>query len=379
MPSELETLFGEFFQRPRLSAEGARLNLGPLLIYGAGSTGRDAYRVLTDAGMMVTAFLDASAKPGQTWQGVPVLRPDDSGLSAQERQRCQVIVCVFNPFADTAPIGSSLHAHGFASVLGFSDFHALFADELGDRFWLTARSFYQDARKNCEAVYDLLSDARSRELFTAVLRYRLLGELTVLPVPDLHDQYFPADLAPYPQPLRFIDGGAYQGDCLEQMLARKLKLDAVAAFEPDDANFVKLGDFVAAHPEHLPRDVYLFPCGLDSTARKVRFSSGQGTSSRVDSNGDTLIQCAAIDEALPGFAPTLVKLDIEGAELSALWGARQTLTKHRPALAISLYHKAAHLWQIPLLLADWYGARAKYHIRSHAYNGFELVLYVRPV
>jgi hypothetical protein len=99
--------------------------------------------------------------------------------------------------------------------------------------------------------------------------------------------------------------------------------------------------------------------------------------SRVDSTGDTLIQCAAIDEALPGFSPNFIKMDVEGAELSALWGARRTILEHRPALAISLYHTAAHLWQLPLLAASWYGNGAKYYLRSHGCNGFELVFYVR--
>ena len=66
MPTELETLFSEFCQRPPVSVEGARLNQAPLLIYGASNTGRDVYRVLTDAGFMVAAFLDAATAPGQT-------------------------------------------------------------------------------------------------------------------------------------------------------------------------------------------------------------------------------------------------------------------------------------------------------------------------
>jgi FkbM family methyltransferase len=42
-----------------------------------------------------------------------------------------------------------------------------------------------------------------------------------------------------------------------------------------------------------------------------------------------------------------IKMDIEGAEIRALEGARQTITKHRPRLAISAYHHADHPAQIP--------------------------------
>jgi hypothetical protein len=42
-----------------------------------------------------------------------------------------------------------------------------------------------------------------------------------------------------------------------------------------------------------------------------------------------------------------VKMDIEGAELDALAGARALLARQRPRLAISVYHRPEHLWEIP--------------------------------
>jgi FkbM family methyltransferase len=43
----------------------------------------------------------------------------------------------------------------------------------------------------------------------------------------------------------------------------------------------------------------------------------------------------------------LIKLDIEGAELEALIGARDTIRRFKPQLALSLYHKREHLYEIP--------------------------------
>jgi FkbM family methyltransferase len=43
----------------------------------------------------------------------------------------------------------------------------------------------------------------------------------------------------------------------------------------------------------------------------------------------------------------LIKMDIEGAEMSALEGASQVIREFKPRLAISAYHKPEDLWEIP--------------------------------
>lgn len=350
----------------------------PVFIYGAGGVGKDVYRLLTQRGINVTAFLDRAALPGATWQGIPVYRPDDPALTLAQRQRAHTVIGIFNAHVEMPPIERLLTTLGYSRVTSFLDLHDAFATDLGDRFWLTARSFYLNTEASCAAAYELLSDETSRALFASILQFRFAKDYGILPAPGLTNQYFDQSLPAWAQPLRFIDCGAYNGDTIEHLRKTGLAVESIAAFEPDLANFVKLSQYVDAHREGLPKEVYLYPCGVDSSSRQLRFSSAQGAGSHLDESGDTVIQCVSIDEALHGFAPNVIKMDIEGAEVAALWGARRTIAEHRPGLAICLYHRPEHLWQIPRLVAEWYGDRAKYYLRSHCYNGFDLVLYVLP-
>ena len=48
----------------------------------------------------------------------------------------------------------------------------------------------------------------------------------------------------------------------------------------------------------------------------------------------------------------VIKMDIEGAEMSALTGASRLIRELRPRLAISAYHRPEDLWEIPLKLKE---------------------------
>jgi FkbM family methyltransferase len=364
---------------PDIPSNAARqpLDTGePVYIYGAGNVGKDVCRLLRARGFKVAGFLDRRAKPGESWEGIPLHTPEDTALSEADRARAQVVIGIFNRETEIPPVVRLLESLRFGRIITFVDLHASFPAELGDRFWLTSREFYGEHRDEIEAADKLFADETSRDLFRALLRFRLTGDYTALPAPSPQDQYFPEGLPAWRAPLRLVDCGAYDGDTLRAVADRKLAVEAVAAFEPDPANFSLLAQTAR---ELLPgaATVCLFPCGVDASTRQVHFASGQGSSSCVSESGETVIQCVSLDDALPAFAPNLIKMDIEGAEFDALLGARRLIEQHRPGLAISVYHRAEHLLSIPLLAASWLKG-GRHFLRSHAYTGFELIYYWLP-
>ena len=341
-----------------------------VLVYGAGNKGHQVCSELLARGIDVLAVLDARAKPGQRCNGIPVFVPA-AWQSNHDTASTAVVIAIHNEHTPIPPIQDSLRRMGFMHILTPIDLCDAFPD-LPFHYWLAPRSFYLPFVGELERLRAMLADQTSHTWLDAVLKFRIGGDYDCLPDPGLNDQYHPADLPRWPQRLRFIDGGAYTGDTLLQLAADGYGFDAIAAFEPDLGNYRELlrnsGCFDTA---------ICLPCGLAECAKRIGFTSGMGGGSHIDDSASEQITCVALDETLPGFSPNLIKLDVEGAELQALQGAARTIARHRPAIAISVYHHPEHLWRIPFLIESW-GLGYRFHLRGHAQSSFDLVLYALP-
>jgi hypothetical protein len=103
-----------------------------------------------------------------------------------------------------------------------------------------------------------------------------------------------------------------------------------------------------------PARISAVRAGLAFQESSARFRSTHGADSRLlgeDELGGDRVPVVSLDGFFAGReAPTLIKMDIEGAEADALQGAGVTLRSAAPTLAISVYHFPTDLWTIPLLI-----------------------------
>ena len=67
---------------------------------------------------------------------------------------------------------------------------------------------------------------------------------------------------------------------------------------------------------------------------------------------DTDISLISVDSL--GLSPDFIKYDVEGAELEALIGTRDTILKKHPTMLVSLYHRSRDLFYIPNMIAREY-------------------------
>jgi FkbM family methyltransferase len=342
-----------------------------LVIYGAGHKGREILDVLRNAGHVVDAFIDQ--RQIADVDGLSVFQPDDENTNRFVREGYTVIIGVFNFTVDPLGIHALLAQLGFTRIVGIAELRQHF--RLGETYWLGKSSEMVPSVAIAQALCRRLKDSESTATLLSAISLRRTLEHHHLRKLSAFDQYA-AETVPTPRKqLRFVDGGAYDGDTLRGLSEQRCGFDAVAAFEPDPRNFAKLAANVWAGT--FGQEVALFPCGLGARTDQVRFRSQGLSSSSISPDGDAIIQILAFDECMPRFRPNYVKLDIEGAEASALKGMARTIQSSRPALAVCVYHKPADLWEIPMLI-DELLPESNFYLRAHAWNGFDLVFYAVP-
>ena len=89
---------------------------------------------------------------------------------------------------------------------------------------------------------------------------------------------------------------------------------------------------------------------------------------------NSLIKVICLDEMESVIRGQLfIKMDIEGAELDALKGAENVLKKHRPFLAICVYHRKNDIIEIPKYLNE---LLENYHF--YIRGGFHTILWGVP-
>ena len=339
----------------------------PLIVYGLGSTGQKIVDELLDAKIEIELILDRG-KRGQDHRGIPILALDE--LAEGRIAGRTAFIALHNHYVDVRDIHAKLLQAGAARVL--TPIHLpdlLERPKTRPGYWLDFAFDYEAHESGFARARQLLADATSRDLFDAVLRYRRNGDIADCPAASLEDEYTPADLPRFAEPLRMIDCGAFTGVAIHKFLKAGYAIDSFVAFEPDPASFATL----AARNFPVSRGLCL-PLGTWSTTRQLKFASDSSMASHLSDSGDVTIQCVAVDEVLHGEQVNLVKLDVEGAEIETLKGMERFIREQRPNLLVSAYHTPGHLHEIAELIDDW-RLGYRFHLRVHEQNSFGIVLY----
>jgi FkbM family methyltransferase len=350
-----------------------------LILFGAGNLGRQILARLLVEGIEPKAFTDNNrALHGTLIEGVPVLSPEDA--ATKYGRSAAFVVTIWNPEHSFLQTRQQLTALGCTRVVSAIPLRWKFAEDLLPFFWLDLPSRTLDDAASVKSALSIWADEFSRKEFLAQLRFRLYGEFDSLSAPVPQASYFPDDLFALRPEEVFIDCGAFDGITIRQFLEHRSSFKGqIVAFEPDPHNHKSLLAYASGLPAHLRARIVVSSQAVGSTGGTLKFNATGTMGSAVDVHGTVDVEGVALDAYLTkaSLVPSYIKMDIEGAELEALAGARGTIKQHKPVLAVCLYHRPTDLWRIPLFvrsLTDQYSL----FLRPHETEGWQLVCYAIP-
>jgi FkbM family methyltransferase len=346
-----------------------------VIVYGGGESFHYFKEVVMRRyGIHPSVVLDRKFSHNDTFEGIPAHSPAEYHPSDDEKQHGLVVVCLGKQayFDDVVYM---LRQMGFRHILSLIDIYEIhnpfrLPQELEDMGF----QYYLNQREQIESCLDILADEDSRAVYMRCLQTHLQRKPVAIPMCDRSEQYTPKGIQLSRGYSRFIYCGVSIGE-MARVFGDVGKVDELVCFEPDPNQFELTTEYLSMHRQLIAQRVTAFPCAVYSHEAIEPFTySDTSFGSRILPSGEARIQAVSIDRVLPGFRPTFINMDIEGAEPEALKGAEKTIRTSRPDLAICVYHAPNHLWEIPLYLHSL-GLGYRLYLRNYTSFTGETVLY----
>jgi len=224
-----------------------------------------------------------------------------------------------------------------------------------------------------KTVYNLLDDDLSKETFLSVIEYRKSLDPVCLRVSE-YDQYCHPSID-FEGCKVLFDIGAWTGDTAIKFAKLIDQNGKIVAFEPTPHSMADLCKNI--HDEGLENKVIPVAAGVSDRNGYAWIQLSQLSSSNcISSTGSLLVNITTIDDFCNEvkMVPNLIKMDIEGSEMAALRGAKNTIVKYGPGLQVCIYHHCEDLWGIPLFLKELQ-PDYKLYLGHHTQSFNETVLY----
>jgi FkbM family methyltransferase len=348
-----------------------------LVLFGAGNLGRKVLECVRSIGVEPLAFADNSqSKWGADVDGVPVLSPKDAAV--RYGASALFVVTIWSLGHSYSETRAMLEHMGCTHVECAASLRWKFANRLLPDFCQDLpHKLYEQAAEVSKAA-SLWADDSSLGEYLNQVKWRALGDQNALRPPVKEESYFLDSLYWVKDHEVFVDCGAYTGDTAEQVIRRNPAFSRIVAIEADPENFDRLTRWIGTLEESVAARIISLNVAVGANHGKLRFQAGRGEGAKLAPDGNMVVECIPIDELAEAASPTFIKMDIEGAELEALEGARRSIQTHRPILSICVYHKQNDLWRIPLFIytmVDDY----RLFLRPHDVDGWQLVCYAVPV
>ena len=217
-------------------------------------------------------------------------------------------------------------------------------------------------------LFDRLGDEQSRRVLTAVVRSWRFYETEPLKqvLDQTYDDYFDLSLLHCDANEVVADLGAFIGDTFLSYVKNysSMSYRRYYCYEITRDSFDALTKVTAAYPR-----VVLCRKGAGDGPGVMALDVGADASANTlttSENTAETVEIVALDDDISE-PLTLIKMDIEGAEQSALRGCARHIREARPKLALSVYHNFEDLWKLPRMI-DELAPGYRFYLRYHGGN-----------
>lgn len=342
----------------------------PVVLFGAGGMVRHVLPYLRQHAIEPICICDNDAeKQGSLHLGLPVFgyKVLKEKLAAQNG-KCTIVVTV-GPQNRNA-VFAQLAGAGEENPVWYLHGYELYGEKL-------TYDYFRDHAAQFEEAYVALADDRSRTVFVNVLNAKLSGEDRLFRQVAGGAQYFESNIVKLTDQEVLLDVGAYKGSSIVEFARRTDgRYEAIIAVEPDKETFSILKDAINGHRI---RKTELCNTAVWDKTGTLKFEGGCEGSSCISASAAAPVATSdvtidTIDNLLHGRRVTYITMDIEGAERMAILGARQSIVKWVPRMAISVYHRREDLFDLLLLIRS-IAPQYQFFMRHYTDNQTETILY----
>lgn len=333
----------------------------PLFLYGAGSYAVDVMKFLTKHGIHISGlFVDNEYHKQTTLKGYEIFKFSDM---RQKQEKFNVVIT-----------NSSFINNDVKNRLANIE-ESMFIDAPNEDVFFDF-DFLKCNEETFNETFNSLSDQLSKDVFVAFINAKLSGN----PIPlyntnvESESQYF-SNLVDIKAINVFLQAGGFDGQTVLDFTNRNNNYKQIITFEPDKENLELLRNNCKG-----VKNLEVVDKGLYNQNTILYFEQNTTGTSKIVDSGEMSIGVTTIDSVISRMSENnkvYITLDIEGAELQALYGSRETIENNTTYMAISVYHKSTDLIEIPRFINN---LKEDYdiYLRHYGYNTWETIMYAIP-
>ena len=340
-----------------------------IILYGAGKMGIMALEFLERINIKPKFIVDQNING--TLKDIEIISLED--LTIEDKQKCLFIICIVTlPYKN---IFDSLKTYNCMNTYHFYDYSNIMLNKYISNGWEKFELDKNDLENIKNICSKLENDETSLAHYLQFLWWRIRKiENIYKDYPVLsNNKYFDAPCFPkLTENEKLLDVGAHFGTTIQHFIhATNKKFDTIWAYEPDEQNLSILKNSINKEFEE---KIHLYNIALSNKNDFSYFTDKLGFASKIDEKGSIKVSTKEIDTL--NINPTIIKLHLEGHELQALEGAKETIIKNRPIILVLADHNEDGLYKIANFLINLENYKLFFYL--HDYCGNSAVYYAIP-